>query len=698
MTLRQPFKERGGILLLVAFSLVALLGFIALAIDSARVMTAQTEKLYTADHAATGGLEYYLEYEPTAAQLQSANSPHARNRERHAAKANVALTRISQIASENRTTFIQGGELLRRDEINTPIGSATVRFGRWWTERPANCASDSPACPCGPGMDPNQVAIVRPCFQPCSITDGCVGPDGSTDMPFASALEVTLKSRPNQGVAMTFARALGVAEDQHVSGTAYANSNSSVAYALPKVGVMLLDLSRATTIDNYPPFEKEPTTPLESSFELREVPGNNLGSCNGATNPCGDNCRVKEEADLRRPQDTHPLPPAFQDRYQAIYDSLSNKSDYTCHRLTIDGSTTYHLVNTRGEIAEPYGSLLTGLNSALRELKASSNAADYVTVLGFDHSAGGMRHYPANQRFISVEDPAFQELLDLTSNRRLAAEAGLFPRANSRADLANALQTAFETLAESFPLSQVDPYVMLFSNGLSMCEGVSSPDTRRCGRLSVAADLPGVQTQLFERHTLALEEALGRVATSFYKPNKIKIHVFPAGLTTPAHSALIRRPDGGGCLVDRDIRRYRLFNIIGYENSNDAKQAFIELATEPNKTFAQPIMYLYALSTLTQGEWLPIRSECPNLTSVAMETLCSSAPAINTTNLPGPDERIIATRASAYRPATGGNEIDLEGRLLCNPQGASARPEQQIALAVRRAVERRPVMLVTPNN
>lgn len=693
---RRP-GERGGVLLLVALSLVALLGFIALAIDSARVMTAQTEKLYTADHAATAGLEAYLEREPAPEALASASDTNARNLLRHQFKVGEALSRIAEISSENRTTFIQGSELLNPAEINSLIGSANVRFGRWWRERPANCASDSPACPCGPGMDPSQVGVVKPCFQPCSIEDGCVGPDGSTDMPFASALEVTLKSKPKQGVAMTFARVLGVTDDRHVSGTAYANANSSVAYALPKVGVLLVDLSRATTIDNYPPFEREPDLPSEFSFELREDPANNLASCNGSLNPCGATCKVKEEQEMRRPEDTHPLPPTMQTSYQTIYNSLSNKGDYTCHQLKLGGVTSYHLVNTGGEIAEPYGSLLRGVNTTLLELRKNSNAADYLSVIGFDHQTAEEREYPRGKSFISSVDADFDELLQATGDRLLAAKAGFFPRANSRADLANGLQRAFEKLSKNLPLSQIDPYIMLFSNGLSMCEGVTSPGTRRCGRLSAAADLPGVQTQLFERHTLAMEEALGRVATSYYKPNKIKVHVFPAGLTTPAHSALIQRPDGGGCLSDREIRRYRLFNIIGYENMDDAKAAYKDLASAPGKTFAQPMMYLYSLSTLTQGEWLPVRKECPSLTAMAADTLCSGSTAINTTALPGPDERIVATRASAYRPPTGGEEIDAEGRLLCTPRGGMSQPEQQIAEAVKRAIERRPVMLVTPN-
>lgn len=217
---RQTKSEEGFILILSALLMVAILGFVALAIDVARLSSSQSEKLYTADYAALGSLQAYIQ--------SPAGSTHQQ-------RLNNAITRAENVAGLNFSTFDQGSRQANTGELADGT-SGNLVAGRFWSSRPTNCSIAG--CPCS--LPANTYS--SGCFQQCD-NDGCARPDGSLLNPklLANSIQMELHTSGVGPIRNMFASMLGA--------NASAVKAKSFAASRPSHGIILLDISPSTVMD-----------------------------------------------------------------------------------------------------------------------------------------------------------------------------------------------------------------------------------------------------------------------------------------------------------------------------------------------------------------------------------------------------------------------------------------------------------------
>lgn len=226
-----PFlsSERGGLTPLMLILIIALVSFVALAIDSHRLFTSVAEKQNTADFAALGALESFL-LAGGNSETFSAVTPQQRF--------SAAKQRAESIARGNRTTASYGrahlaaneylSTSLQQESVNSISGNpGTIQAGRWLT------ASDCSTCSCGS----------PPCFDVC--------PFGvCSDSTLASAMQVTLRTTQSSLVPATFSRIFN-SIGFRVSGSGVADGGTgSVASITPIHTVILVDVGRGMGVDN----------------------------------------------------------------------------------------------------------------------------------------------------------------------------------------------------------------------------------------------------------------------------------------------------------------------------------------------------------------------------------------------------------------------------------------------------------------
>jgi len=703
--------EQGSYLVFVALIIVVLVGMAGLAIDSARYSTAQSEKVYTADHAATGALETYLEFEPAGGPVSEAA--------RHDAKVQAALARVATIGGANVSSFSSDGSgnakhIRNQADIATDDTGlrATVKFGRWWVERPTNCAgtpnSQIATCPCSG-------AAFGPCFQECDPVAGCVNPDNSTTKPFASAVSVTLRTDASSGVLATLSRLIGGTSVQ-VSGTSVA-AQGSVAAALPKYGVILFDLSRGISVDNYRPFEN---TAVASAGEAGYLLTSSPGACSfSGASPAGG--FIANLANPTAPNAT------LNTSLSTVYSSstVHPASSYGCAQVNRSSGTEYYAVNKSGgtlslstalgdfhvDDPQPYTGLLTGLNAFLREFQTNASPADKISLIGFDSEIYPQRIYPsAATPFVSNSDPTnFDPLITMTDSREAAANAGLFPRATAKssggavipnyADLPGALQYAYNQL-NKISVSGIDRYVMVFSNGLTMRESFANPTAPTTGRYILPSDLAGNKALLQQRNASSLMESVTLLGEGLLQPNRVRVHVVGAGAATGAHSLMIRKGDGK-CYSDYELRGLSLLSAAASNVSPDPSIKQFEQLGSLNPLdgpYLKPFAELQNLARITYGDWTSILRTCPSVTKAQIDTACAGGAItpVGATAL----QKTISAASTTLAPVA--NEIDAQGRLLCSPivggLTAKANAIKTMRDTMTEMLDKRPIILVAPLN
>jgi len=733
--------ESGAFLVLAALVLAVLFGFIALAIDSARTYTSMSEKISTADSIALAALDTYLNREPQLPALQL---------DRHTFKWDKVKKEVVTYYNSNQSTFAES-QTITEASINAKGSGVSVTPGRWWIEKPANCTISG--CPCN-----ISAPLYRPCFQTCSAATGCVDPSNSGGDIFATAMEVRLSTEGQDGIKTTFAGILGV-NKVDVEGKSYSATTGSVSFALPQIGVLLFDLSRGITIDNYLPFERKPlpTQPAwaarrEYSFPLSSDPASGC-SATGVASSCRSSCPVSNLPDASYLNEYRNTPPTgVAGNYSdSIYDQ------YKCYSGNLNGALQRHLVATGpGSLdPEPYNSMLQAANAYLRQFKTQGRAGDRLMLLGFDQFDIPELHFPqANGGapvFLSPTDPGLDELILMTSNRDEAAKRMFFPRAYSKLDLAEALRTAASQLLTAYPSTKVDLYINLFTNGLSLCGSRNPPSPpsnfkAACASLTDPSASLDVRTENLRKQLTSLDEAVVDLGESILRPNGIKVNVITGNISatmpigtsaTQTHTALLGHWKESRCATDLEIRQWKYLNVIPYpdddpsatnkpftnrmiaEFSNVGRTTASSLAninplsgppalpvTPPASNanqnivrYVQPSRYLYSLAATTLGNYVPLRRECVTTKIEDANGYCRRS--ANRLGEPQPttDKRVSETRNKAIRPFPSGTpEIDAEWRMLCEPRnGQNSKPPALFSDFSDSIIQSRSIVLVVPD-
>ncbi|MCC6953957.1 MAG: hypothetical protein IT290_07555 [Deltaproteobacteria bacterium] len=669
-TTNQSFSdERGALALFAALILLVLVGFIALSIDSARLSSATEEKRNTADQVALAALETYFDYDvaeqsrprrtrpprrgpqgplTTTSTTTTTTDPFATTTTtstttsttvagcatnlqcQHQVKFSAAVARAEQIGAQNTLTSRDGEAQLYAGALRTntadTTGNGTIASGRWWTRSISACTASAGAggtnvCPCAHDFN------TGPCFQACDPILGCRSPySGGWDSPFANAMRVVLRTAgAGQGIRKIFGSLISAAGDNEwqVQGSSTSGTNASTAFALPKYGVVMVDLSRSTTVEDYNrgtgnppraylPFEVESTTDDGAGGEVRgaEYAYQLAVAAPGCTPAGGINSCTVPGACAFTPVDQTKAPGAPLNGYQLSYERLlvGNIADnpmaneYRCFQVSHPGGswTQNHLVAVDGPEPEPHGEFIASANRILQEFQDRGNPADRLSLIGFDDdfSPNGpiaLRSFPRNSlytgepgTFIDPTHPQFQGLVDMTANdatgRALRAQNLFVPRSNAVSDLPMALQHAFTKIevAVQGQFNRVDPFVVLITNGLSGCSrgpgGAAATTTclgtrpMPAGSGSLGTSAPAYQNPLFyepsyNNHVNSLTELLSREVNGRYRDTDAKfvgLHVLYGGRDVVPHSVLIKdmRAGAESCLRDDGLRRLSFVNTL----------------------------------------------------------------------------------------------------------------------------------------
>jgi len=703
---------RGTILVFVALVLVAIFGFLAFGIDVVRLHGASSEQLFTADHLAMGATQVYLDYEPTTAEigpvpggLTVAQAEVWTRSRKHQVKYQKAYDRVLQLGLLNRFVGQFSEQFIRHpSELGSGLGAeastayrASIVPGRWWPKRPDACddAGVPPAlaaCPCS--INNAAIPDPQPCFQPCDPGTGCLNFDGGMDPPYASAFRITLKTRPSEGIKNIAAGAIGIYENAS-HGTSTSGSGGSVAAALPKFGVLLLDVGRPSVIDApagaanaYLPFERGNAAAREYAYRLTAQPaacganGAQVTLAGAELNLIWEPANVKEQG------------------YRANYTGLSaaQKLEYFCYHVPVNGGTEYHLVATGGPEPQPLTNMMRALHETLKSQRNTANAADRFSVLAYDERNITERFLP----FTDVETVDYDRMLlitDVDAGRVEAAKAGFFPMSSGKSDLGGGLLEGVTQIQLVSPIYRVDPFVTIFSNGLTQCERVSTPGVVTCSRYPVTSDSYATQTQLYTTHLTAMAELPDVIIPNMLSPNGVRVHVITGGLKTVAQTVLIRNPANPlECLSDIGLRQYGYMNVIGNSVTAAYRGQYLTLGDGAAGIYEQAAVYMYAVAMSAQGSYMPWRPRCEDTFGpgylgpyASLSDLCqrgSLGPAPSTTN------RVLNTTARAIRDAAvPATVLDAQGRLLCSP--STDTPQETIEATSDSIIEVRPIFLVS---
>lgn len=623
-------SECGSVLLFAALVLIAICGMIAIAVDGARLMDAHTEKKATADHVALVALERYL-----SADVDPAVFP--TNGERHAERFRQAVDSAVKVGGWNYLTarfgeqHIQNKNQLWKGIDAGDADRGSIKSGRWWMERPA-CNGAHPACPC-------DTATPLPCFQECSDGPGACAPvnavmsqvlPGDADPRlYANAVRVSLHTGPNDSDKMTnyFASVLGIMFSS--TGATSTAANSATSAVLPKSTVILFDLSRSTTVENFLPWEKVPPgTPYRREYSYRL----NTGVCpvtgpvanyaiQGPVSaaPGANPTVVGLKAALPSaagPGSTSPWKQAWREnpeqaRYQCV-------QAWTANGLAAQRYLVYTEPSVDPAVAvrpEPLYSMFDAAADVLRNIQKTASPADKVGVVFFDHQENIA---PRVFELKTVIDPQFsllQQIFDTSLphtpanpawNRRM--EYGIFPRTASSmyagSDPTRAFGQAFAMFQRGSNLFYADNAVLLMTNGLANCAMDSSVNARVCrGYMranSIDRDPDGSGTyfnpavvpmstwggawtnaetaaptrtewnDVYRLHKYSLSASIAGSNSVNFEKNKIRLHVALAGRHVSPHTVLLKSIDTPptGCMVDNEIRRRNLLTVLPSPNYN----------------------------------------------------------------------------------------------------------------------------------
>ncbi len=667
----QGHEESGAILVFLAIALLAIVGLLALAIDSGRLASSDSEQTRTAEATAMAALQAFREASGS-----------------YDARLAVAIARAEEVAGLSANALmgrpgesqVSGGELASN-------AAGEVKAGTYFFREPAEtCASFNPAnndangCPCS-GSVSN-----APCLRERLASD--------TE---ATGFEVTLQTRTGSPIGNFCGSVIGQKD--------ISLSNRGRAAMVPRNGVFAVDLSSSVCGDTH--IDPNRAGPGGGSYCAYRVLGTDPPNPSVQNPPCGvgapplDNpclvnglCRFQDSPREDIDETVSGYQAAPNDLQRLSWESLGDvrganptvptvhyKDDFRCYQLDTNGDgidETYLIDAFRDPLAgylgpEPLTSILSGINVAAQIVDDEAIAGDKIAVFGFDKRsdipqreigesyppASGTKPGNANlQRILDMTDVTNPSSFDLR-----IANHFFFPRPGAHTDLPEAVMKGSAVLRDLSNFSTAQNYVAMFTDGLNTCHhnGPSpnwweflrntSPVSLQNDNCRIGPDPdPGINfcswqwsaNKSWNNHDNGMREAaslvsgdhpfddnghLGRMQDLGY-PTYVNLgitfHVAAFGDLSQPHTILRRASSGSGCMDDRSARREGkdfvqpmrgpsgwpypyTTNRLCYETTYGDGPAFGNLRCQ----YTGHMDYLYNYMVVpTGGYFVPVRPPC----------------------------------------------------------------------------------------
>lgn len=719
-------SERGGILVFVGVAALVLILFIGLAIDTSGLAASKTQQRQMAEKLSLAALHSFNISGEVANDLRTQDA---------LTRAQQILD-IGELFEDNFKDNPTAAKTLTGNALPSATEFGSIRPGRWFFEAPdcptgiANgdfSAADS--CPCPGGV------WSKPCFQEADVTDSI--PDVINS--FRTQLETQASNPINtlfSGVdnIQVGASAIGAMRPKNVVFLVDLSRSSTNETHFPfkqvsphyhsELIASLANSSEAVRFSSEYAFQLEDVCPTDISdcYAGRDM-GAGVG-CDiigdGGAHDAVWNYLIAEGPPVGAPN-------GFRESRATA--SVARASpplhyydDYLCYQ-PYDSRFDAYLVDTycqeppanpavtcgpiRGP--EPLNSMLYGVRQGMEML----TVIDSLGVIGFDRSAKNLfRRFhagiglsnsgttdeaalsptlpftllPAKQSSGAPSNAMVDRLRNIlevesptaTSFRERILNHAFFPRRDASANIGEALREALELLKNTPSFDISENLVILFSDGLSNCTGTGCAESYD-KYLEAQAEIEsilindfvnyGVQLHLFlignhiAPHEL-LRRGLRPEDRSCMTPEQaaIQSRSLTAGCTEcPDPDLCTSCPPSGPDDVQRDI-----FDDMKRGNLNPGPNPSPVLFKGPNQLFSSVVA--------TGGKFITIRKPCdPSVVGLSntdcqeggLESLLEAECASLST------EGEILTGSSLL----GSEQLDSEGRLLCNPSCSSKRQQ-----------------------
>lgn len=636
--LTKKNQRRGAVLIIIAISLIVLIGSIGFATDMYVMTATRTQYQGIADRLSLAVLEAYL-YEDAAAGTtnEALEAATAKAQALLGKNVNVLLARGS-FSGDGSQEDIQ----MISDGSGSGGLSGYIQPGRWFTSEPTCSASAPIFCPLTAGE-----------------IDGGVSPN---------AFRVHVKVNSNSPIKTTFLKLLGL--------KSFKTGAKATAALTPRRAVFLLDLSGSIHETTHRTVHNSSLLPGQQSYYAYPL-RTGVASCADTTYPVPVTDILSLSEDY--PADFGGIAPTANPRdiFTALGDigppfglrpdvSFHYKDDFVCFDIDTDddgSADTPYAIDTV-TLPQPLTDILQGINVALTQFQSRAVAGDRIMIAGFDDeiisiratqdgssntilvppSIGGATH-PEFQRFLDATSdiPANSHLSAflfprqwgrygpgspwLTSvdpqisnpanpmTAQLTAQWGLpdtpLPPLPAQTNLYDALYKARVAIKAETNWETSDNFVVIFSDGLSNCP--TNGYLRAWGLNHYCASN---QENFYYTGIASVTDLMSYFSDPDRYPqfsgDNIPIHFVLTGKTPIPHTLMRpgldsnngRSGNAVGCLTDAQSRNLQFphYTPIGKMVDRVYGKNFPEVYPEPSR--------MHGSVARTSGLWLPLRSPC----------------------------------------------------------------------------------------
>lgn len=592
----ERVSESGVILVFLAIALLAIVSLLALAIDSGRLASSDSEQARTAEAAAMAALQAFREASGSYDDRLA-----------------IAVARAEEVSglSSNALLGRPGSSQVAAGELQSNVAGEVIPGTYFFREPAETCASfdplknDAAGCPCS-GATSN-----APCLRERMPAD--------TE---ATGFRVALQTKTGSPIRNVFGGVIG--QDS------LALQNSGSAAMVPRNGVFAVDLSSSVCGDTH--IDPNRAAPSAGSYCTYRVLGN--PPCGPGAPPLDNPCLVsgvcqfqnspRDDIDETSPSYS-PEPSTSQlNSWNALGDvrganptipTVHYKDDYRCFRLDTngDGIDETYLIDAFQDSAadylgpEPLTSILAGINVAARIVDDEAIAGDTIAVFGFDKTSEipqreiGESYPPSTgaksgnvnlKRILDMSDVSSPTSFDLRIVNHF-----FFPRPGAHTDLPEAVMKSSALLRDLDNFATAQNYVAMFTDGLNTCHHNgpspnwweflqnSSPVSLRNDNCYTPPDPASVNAGVdfcadgwadnksWNNHDNGMREAASLVSGDHpftdnghlgamqdlgyptYVNLGITFHLAAFGSLSEPHTVLRRSSSGSGCMDDKSARR-----------------------------------------------------------------------------------------------------------------------------------------------
>lgn len=679
-------SEKGSVLPFIAVCLILIMALLALVFDFGAMTATKSDLRDTTRASALAALKTYIEDLNT----RTDNNAGVVDEDIANLSFSAAVDAAKEITGLNLQASLSSGLRYGDNDAHKDIGSVdanrpsgTVQVGRWhFIESPEG------GSPCTPE---NEDFI--PCFEP--IADNQIGN--------AMRVALTDEGSRTRGIFRSAGR---------ISGNYNIEDRGTAAF-VPRQGVVSFDLSTSATRTSHLPTDiANEGKRSEYAFYLDPDEFGGPVSCNmNWPDAMSDSLRTIWNA-MDQERDPNNVNQQEKDHFKEDYKCLvinvtdPEGGDYNEHFVVenqIEGQPTI-----LG--AEPLDSILLATNFLLNEFSNRRVAGDRVGAFGFDTEEiipeRRLPEQPIGDILLAqpvATETDFQSFLNATRVNDFPIED---PRRNSRflfpriltgspaeqdrktatTNLQLALQTSLTMLRSSTTFEISDNFILLITDGITNCvQNDANSPVQNAGEggneVINCFSNQGANWPLTRRFIEAgFEEILGNNnnITQSLIDDGVRLHVALVGDHVGPHTLVRKSESGQGCMSVDEASSLGL-NLV---NSVNPQADF-------NPSSGEPYFFpneFSSVATATGGRWRPIVRPCQTagLTLDALEQACNDFANDGQNSVIMPDDSGI--------PNISSSDWDAQGRLLCNPGGASV--QEQLENLVEEIMSDSPIIIV----